>query len=48
MDATGTGDGEEDAGKGGEVAVSGSGVTGGLFVVESDETDAERDGACGE
>lgn len=48
MNATGTGDGEEDAGTGGEVAVSGGSVTGGLFVVESDETDAERDGACSE
>lgn len=48
VDAAGAGDGEEEAGAGCEVAVGGSCVSGGLFVVEGDETDAEGDGAGGE
>ncbi|THG16616.1 hypothetical protein TEA_025968 [Camellia sinensis var. sinensis] len=41
-------DGEEDAGTASEEAVGGGGVTGGLLVVEGDESDAESDGAVGE
>lgn len=48
MDAAGARDREEHAGAVREVAVGGGGVSGGLFVVESDETDSERYGAVGE
>lgn len=48
VDAAGAGDGEEDAGAAGEVAVGGGGVPGGLLVVEGDEADSEGDGAVGE
>lgn len=48
MDASGAGNGEEDAGAAGEVAVGRGGVAGGLLVVEGEEADAEGDGAVGE
>ena len=48
MNAAGARDGEEDAGTASEEAVGGGGVTGGLLVVEGDESDAESDGAVGE
>ena len=48
MDAARTRDGEEHARAVREVAVGGGGVTGGLFVVERDETDSERYSAVGE
>lgn len=48
MNAAGAGDREEYAGAVREVAVGGGGVSGGLFVVESDETDPERYSAVGE
>lgn len=47
VDASGAGDGEEDAGAAGEEAVCGGGVTGGLLVVKRDESDALGNGAVG-
>lgn len=48
MDAAGTGDSEEDSRLPSQITVGGSGVSGGLLVVEGDETDAECDGAGGD
>lgn len=48
VNASGAGDGEENAGARCEVAVGGGGVARGLLIVEGDEADAKGNGAVGQ